>query len=141
MIGTPRRYLQTLEVITRAANGKLPPQIVAEQGRARHSEHFGTMLKHICYSPSKLPTCPGWDAFRKLEADCFQSAASVAAARKAWQKPKVLILPLLFLPFAVVTSLVVASLQGKILACGGGIIETAPAMDIMRCHNPASWSC
>eukprot|EP00435_Cladocopium_sp_Y103_P012144 s5700_g3.t1 len=67
------------EVITRAADGKLPPQIVAEQG---------------------------WDAFRKLEADCFQSAASVPARK------------------------------GKILACGGGIIETARAMDIMRCHTP-----
>ena len=97
-------------------------------------------LKHICHSLSKLPTCPGWDAFRKLEADCFESAASVAAARKACQKPKVLILPVAFLLFAVGTSLV-ASLQGKILACGGGIIETARAMDIMRCHNPASWSC
>lgn len=51
MIGTPQRYLQTLEVITRAANGKLPPQIVAEQGRARHSEQFRNYVEtHLLFA-------------------------------------------------------------------------------------------
>eukprot|EP00434_Breviolum_minutum_P025283 symbB.v1.2.022337.t1/scaffold1934.1/size95668/3 len=65
------------EVITRTASGKLPPEIVKAEG---------------------------WEAFRKLEADCFQSTA---AAKKA-----------------------------KVIACGGGIIETDRAMDIMRSHHP-----
>jgi len=65
------------EVITRAAGGKLPPQIVAEQG---------------------------WEAFRALEADCFQKAASGSKA--------------------------------KIIACGGGIIETSWGMDLMSSHHP-----
>ena len=30
--------------------------------------------------------------------------------------------------------------QAKVIACGGGIIETDRAMDIMRSHHPAAWA-
>ena len=55
-------------------------------------------------------TGPGWDEFRKLEADCFEAAS---AAKKS-----------------------------KVVACGGGIIETTRGMELMRSHSPAArFSC
>ena len=58
------------QVITHSAGGKLPPEIVAEQGSPA-----ARCLSRPCHALA-WEIMGGWDKFRALEADCFQKTAS-----------------------------------------------------------------
>ena len=71
----------------------------------------------------------GWDAFRSLEADCFQKTAASNKARDPADGQGMT---------RCRARKARSDAEAKIIACGGGIIETSRGLDLICNHHPAT---